>query len=445
MESTVVASKALVQVCVPGSNDSTSYEYTMDLSLDMENFTFHCRFRTNAHSGKKTFVYLFLDASHIQSLDICDIDEALPPSVMNAFSKRASSASSDGVTVLRFGLKSHAPLITPDSTLQKRPSTCDDLEALLRIGQCETFKVYVLSSAINRARLSSLCSALADGALQPAPEGVISNLYVNTSYRKVNHIDQLWSSIPIGSPPPYDPSTAPEASNDGLSGPSDPTPSNSSRAQGKRRSGSPDLHRTPSKRQLLTEKATLEPWQLAIAAQGAQIAALSAELSALREQVQQLQRTPGVNAETQTDPIVEHEPEAELEPSYMSHSQASTVENTIDDRLIMLEANVDERLKMLEENIIEEQTQRVRLAEKIENNNKEVCVPRIPFPLLPLRTLLHLFPSKCTVSSARRKHPLIVAIFSTLQIYLPSTKPMHLHPSNFQTHYPSYPPPLLPY
>jgi hypothetical protein len=395
MESTVVASKALVQACVPGPNGATSYQYTMDLSLDMDNFTFHCRFRTNAHSGKKTFVYLFLDASHVQSLDICGIEEAIPPSVMNAFSKRASSASSDGVMVLRFGLKSHAPLITPDSTLQKRPSTCDDMGALLRVGQCETFKVYVLSSAINRARLSNLCSALADGALQPAPEGVISNLYVNTSYRKVTHIEQLWSSNPIGSPPPYDPSTAPGARNDESSGPSDFTPPNSSRAQGKRRSGSPDLRQTPSKRQLLTEKPTLEPWQLAIAAQGAQIAALQAELSALREQVQQLQRAPGVNAETQTDPIVKHEPEAEAEAeselSYISHSQASTVENTIDDRLIMLEANVDERLKMLEENIIEEQTQRGKLDEKIEINNKEVCVHQMVFLFLSLSSCYNSF------------------------------------------------------
>jgi hypothetical protein len=367
----------------------------MDLSLDKD--TFHCKLRTRAQlndSVKKAFVYLFLDASHVQSLDICDDDEAIPPSVTNALVKRALNTSSNGITVLQFALKSYASLIVPDLLLHKK-SSCGDLEALLRVGQCETFKVYVLSSAISRERLSSLCSALAEGALQPAPEGVINNLYVNSSYKKVTHVDQVWSSNPIGSPPPYDPSTAPGASNDGLSGPSDPTPSNSSRAQGKRRSGSPDLHRIPSKRQLLTEKPTLEPWQLAIAAQGAQIAALSAELSALREHVQQLQRAPGVDAETQTDPIVEHEPEAEAEAeselSYISHSQASTVENTIDDRLIMLEANVDERLKMLEDNIIEEQTQRGKLDEKIDINNKEVCVYQMVFLFLSLSSCYNSF------------------------------------------------------
>ncbi|KAI4848486.1 hypothetical protein E4T44_03904 [Aureobasidium sp. EXF-8845] len=355
-------------------------------------------FRTNAHSGKKTFVYLFLDASHIESLDICDIDEAIPPSTMNAFSKRASGASSEGIMVLRFDMKCHAPLITPDSTLQKRPTTCEDLEALLRVGQCETFKVYVLSSAVNRARLSSLSSALAGGALQPAPEGVISNLYVNTSYRKVTCIDQLWGSVPTGNPPPYDPSTAPGASNDESSGPSDPQPLNSSRPYGKRRSISPAVHQTPSKRQLLTEKPVIEPWQLAIAAQGAQIAALSAELSALREQVQQLKRAPGVDAGTQTDPVVEHEPEctpgADLvsspvyspvySPAYqpvyssvyppvyppVSRSPTSTVEDTIDERLAMLEENRNERLTKLEQEIVDEKTQRSKLDERIVQNNK---------------------------------------------------------------------------
>jgi hypothetical protein len=460
MESTVVASKALVQVCVPGPNGSTSYQYTMDLSLDMDTSTFHCRFRTNAHSGKKTFVYLFLDASHIESLDICDIDEAIPPSTMNAFSKRASGASSEGIMVLRFDMKCHAPLITPDSTLQKRPTTCEDLEALLRVGQCETFKVYVLSSAVNRARLSSLSSALADGALQPAPEGVISNLYVNTSYRKVTCIDQLWGSVPTGNPPPYDPSTAPGASNDESSGPSDPQPLNSSRPYGKRRSISPAVHQTPSKRQLLTEKPVIEPWQLAIAAQGAQIAALSAELSALREQVQQLKRAPGVDAGTQTDPVVEHEPEctpgADLvsspvyapvySPAYqpvyssvyapvyppVSRSPTSTVEDTIDERLAMLEENRNERLTKLEQDIVDEKTQRSKLDERIVQNNKLVCVLQMISSVLPPAQSLHLFLSHCEVSSNSRMYLQRAMKSSTLHGLI-----FHLLPSPFK-HLPSH-------
>jgi hypothetical protein len=439
MESSLIASKALVQVCVQPQDGSSSYQYTMDLILDKD--TFHCKLRTRAQlndSVKKAFVHLFMDACHVQSLEICDNDEAIPPHVKNALIKRALKTSSDGITVLRFALKSHAPLIVPNFKLHKK-SSCADLEALLRIGQCETFKVYVLSTAISRERLSVLCSALTEGTLQPAPEGVISNLYVNAAYRKIVDVDQLWGSAPTGTPPPYDPSTAPGASNEDAAGQSGPQPPTSSRAHGKRRSVSPAVHQTPSKRQLLTEKPVIEPWQLAIAAQGAQIAALSAELSALREQVQQLQQAPVVDAGTQTDPVVEHEPETTLEtdlvsspvyspayrpvyssvytPTYQSvyssvyplmyppvpHSQA-TVENTIDERLTMLEENRNERLTKLEQDIINEQSQRSKLDERVAKNNQLVCAHQMVFLFLSLlesSELNHLHPNTHTPSAWR--------------------------------------------
>jgi hypothetical protein len=415
MESIVVASKALVQVCIPDPDGSTSYQYTMDLILDKD--IFHCKFRTRAQfndSGRQALVYLFLDASHVQSLKLCDKDqEAIPSAVSNAFLKQESNASSDSIVVLQFDLRSQAPLITPDSTLQKKRSTCDDLEALLRVGQCETFKVYVLSSAISKLGLSRVCNALAERTLHPAPEGLINSLYVNISSKKVTHIDQLWSTIPAGNPPPYDSSTAPGPNNDEASQ-SDLKTSTSSRAHGKRRSVSPAVHQTPSKRQLLTESPVVEPWQLAIAAQAAQIAALSAELSALREQVQQLQRAPGVDAGTQTDPVVEHEPEITPETNLVSspvyspvHSPAyqpvyspayqpvyppvfppvfdsqATVEITIDERFTILEGNMDERLTKLEQDIVDEQTLRSRLYEKVVQNDQLVCVHRVIPSILP--------------------------------------------------------------
>jgi hypothetical protein len=446
MESAIFASKATVQICVPDQDGATSFQYAMDLTLDGS--TFYCKLSTSARlisPVKKVPVYLFLDAGYVHSLEICDNKtEGIPPSVATGFVERAVCTSSDDIVGLRFRLKCNAPLFAPDSLLQKRRSTCDEIKSLLQIGRYETFVVYMSSSAIDKARLSSLCLELAKGTLKPVPEGVIKSLYhPDTTSQVITHLDQL-SSLYSQGLPPYDPSTAPGASNDEASQ-SGPRPSHSS----KRRSGSPNLHQIPSKRQLLTEKATLEPWQLAIAAQGAQIAALSAELSALREQVQQLQRAPGVNAETQTDPVIEHEPEsspdADQESSYVSHSQASTVENTIDDRLMMLEANVDERLKMLEQDIIEEQTQRVELDEKIENNNKEVCVPRTPFPLLSLRTLLYLFSLYCRVYSTK----LETSTESRNTLNSPNLSTIHktyASPSlRLQTHYSSYPPPLHPY
>lgn len=352
MESYTVASKALVHVCVPDSDHSC----IMDISLDTG--FFHCKFRTRAQlhdSVKKAFVYLLLDTSHVRSLETCDDDEAIPHSVINAFTKRAVNASSNDFTVLRFALKSHAPLIVPDLMLHKK-SSYDDLKALLSIGQCEAFKVYVLSTALNSDGLLKLCNALDKETLQPAPEGVINSLYVNTSYKRITHVDQLWSSKSIESPPPYDLSTAPGASNDESTNLSEPLPSSSPRWHGKRRSVSPDLLQKPSKRQLLTEKAAAQPWELAIAAQGAQIAALRTELLGLREQVQELQRAPGVDAETQTDPVVEHGSEffPRADPSDEAHTPASTVEDSIHDQFMMFRETFDEKFEeKFEENFDE--------------------------------------------------------------------------------------------
>jgi hypothetical protein len=389
-----ITSKALVHVCANTPDGSISCQYHMDISYDQD--TFHCKLIASARladSDKKVFVYLILDATNVKAITLHGHDE-VPLDVAKDFIKQARCTTVADIVSLQLTLTQSVPLVVPDLALQHKTNAVKDIDTLLRLGRCETFTVYVPSGSVNHERLGKLCETLDRSVLKPA-ERVIKTLYAGAGYKIASHVDEIWSPNPPGGPPPYDPSTVPGASNDESSGPSNATPSNSSRAQGKRRSGSPDLHRSPSKRQLLTEKATLEPWQLAIAAQGAQIAALHAQLSTLSEQVQQLQRAPGVDAETQTDPVDKNEsessPDADSEPSYISHSQASTVENTIDDRLIMLEANVDERLKMLEENIIEEQTQRGKLDEKIEINNKEVCVHQMVFLFLSLSSCYNSF------------------------------------------------------
>jgi len=373
MDSAIVASKALVQVCAQPQDGATSYQCLMDVVLDKD--TFSCKFRSRVQlvgNAKKVFVHLFLDASHVQSLEICDNGEAIPPEIENALLKRAPNVSSDGITTLRFALKSHAHLIVPDSVLHKS-SSCEDLEALLRIGKCETFNVYVLSSAISRERLSSLCIALAEGLLQPAPEGVLSNLYVNSSYRKITQVDQVWSSNP--NQPSCGPSTALGASKDEFPGPSDTKLSNSSRGHGKRRSMSPDLLQIPSKRQALTEDAAENPIRMILDAQkaqeaqlaslqaklsaqgaqistlqaevltkGTQITALQAELTTLREQVQQPQQAPVVDTEIQSDPP-EYEAviAAEADLPDEAHTPASTVEDPIHDQFMMFGETFDER------------------------------------------------------------------------------------------------------
>lgn len=423
----------------------------MDVNYDKD--TFNCKFRTRVQlvgSTKKAFVHLFLDATHVKSLEICDNDEAVPPVTENALMGRGLSMSSDSVTTLRFALKSVASLVVPDLALHKN-SSCEELETLLRIGKCKTFSVHVSSSAINKERLSSLCSALAENSLQPAAEGVLSNLYVNSSYKKVDQVDQIWSSKPVGSSIPHETSTASEASNNEAAGPSGLTPSSSSGGHGKRRSVSPDSLQNPSKRQALTEDAAENPLKIIYAfqeAQKAELASLKKDLVALRGQVQQLQRAPGVDAGTQTDPIVEHRSELfpETDPSHVIHTPARTVENTMDNRFTMFEQNIDAKIRVkfgkicrrlddrlldnemdiTDEGILRERLDQ-RLVQRLESNEEQVCVHQKVSPLLSFRheiTVILSFALHSVCHNAIRISgaPSVSFVISSVTMYSPFSR-----------------------
>ena len=382
MASNILPFNTLAQVYAHTQDDSALHRYTMDMVL--EGSLFYCKLITparlinTANEVKKTSVCLFFDASHVQGLGVCDNDEEVIPScVKSAFVKQASSTSAADLMSIRFVLKGHAPLVAPDSMLQKRPSMFKDIEALLRMGRSDTFKVYLPSSAVSRKHLLGLSDALARG-MKPAPENVINSIYRKPFKSKiVTRLDELWGLNEPENPPPYDLSTVPGASNDEPSSQSDFRDTSSSGKRGKRRMASPVSRQTPSKRQFLTEKADPEPWELAFAAQGAQIAALCAELHTLREEMQRFRRASMVDAETQTDPPAEAEAKPGSSLDYASPSQASTVENTIEDRLLMVEDSIlEEQLRraLSDEKLENTEKQLALLDEKLENTNKQVSM-----------------------------------------------------------------------
>ncbi|THW02474.1 hypothetical protein D6D24_10784, partial [Aureobasidium pullulans] len=316
----------------------------MDLIFNRD--TFHCKLRTSArtvNTAKKAKLYLFLDASCVQSLEICNNDkEVIPSSVASTFVRQACTTSSDDIVGIHFVLKGHAPLIVPDLLLQKRASSTIGIEALLQVGQCKTFTVYLSSSAINREHLLALCGALVNGALKATPEGVINNLYATTNSKIVTHLDELWGPNEPEFPPPYDPPMALRASEDESTGRSDFEPSSPLRARKKRRISFPEARHTPSKRQLSTDKSLPEPWVLATAALGTEVAALRAELSALREE-QQVWRVPVIDLENKPRSPPDPVPYCVSPTYYVPHSQTSTVEDTIEDRLMLEEYVTDEK------------------------------------------------------------------------------------------------------
>ncbi|KAH0263705.1 hypothetical protein KCU91_g12539, partial [Aureobasidium melanogenum] len=339
-----IASKALVRVCAPSDNGSVSRQYHMDLVTNQDRFY--------------SRVYLFLDASHVQSLKICDNKtEAVPSGVASYFVKQARCKSSDDVLGIRFVLKGNAALVAPDLPLQKRKSSFVDIEALLQIGQCETFTVYMSSNSISRDRLSALCIALAKGVLKPAPESVIGGLYATANSKIVTHLDDLWALSQPEGPPAYDPSTAHEASDDEPTGQPDFRPLSSLSASRKRQTSSPASRQTPSKRRLLAKKADPKPWELAIAAQAAQIAALCAQVSTLCEEVQRLRCAKVVDAGP--NPV----------PYCVSPSHASTVVN-----------NNEEFVMIVRDNIIDQQEQRALLNAGFDYNDEQI---ELPHPCTP--------------------------------------------------------------
>ncbi|KAI4836181.1 hypothetical protein E4T44_08402 [Aureobasidium sp. EXF-8845] len=341
----------------------------MDMGYDQE--TFNCKLIATARSvdsNKNMSVYLILDATNVKAISLHSNSE-VPPNIAKEFVKQARCTAAAELVSLQLTLTQNVPLVVPDLTLRYKLSTVKDIGTLLRLGRCEAFTVYVPLDSVNRECLATLCDTL-DQRVVKSAERSINTLYAGAGHKIVMHIDELWSPNPPRSPPPYEPPTALGASNDKATSQSVPQFSNSSRATGKRRSISPDLQQIPSKRQSLTQKAALEPWQLAIAAQGAQLAALHAEISTLREDMQRFQRAPHADAGTQTDPVVEHGPELspEADPAdstYVLHSQASTVEDTIDDRLTRLEENI------MDEQILRERLDK-KLNEKLNHNNKQV-------------------------------------------------------------------------
>jgi len=422
----IIASKA--PVCVSANSGYESRQYRMDLTFE-EN-TFHCKLSSAVRlaTSQKVFVYLVLNASQVQDIVVCDVNHIAPPDIVNTFVKQGCCTTQADIMSIRFTLKAHAPLVTPTLALEKRPSSRSAIDALLRLGQCETFEVHVPTGSMKQERLSDLCTALASRALKPSPTEVLKGLYAGSGIKTVTHVDELWPSDTLDRPPAYDEATVAGASTHESSVPSNTRFWRSPTARGKRQI-SPEPRVTPMKRHALSEKATPMTWEAVVAAQAAQLnrlneqiqaqaaqmAAYDTQLEIMREEMQQLRRPLTVNTGSQTEPtpfvseypaspceyhsstpVPEYHPsparpvfercssqsslvsqhDSSPAPCLASASQASTVEITIEDRLIILEDTLkdtfDDRLVMLEDALKDEQRIRETLKRKIGTNDQRI-------------------------------------------------------------------------
>lgn len=120
MESDTLASKALVYVLAHSENGAILRLCHMDLTFGGDDF--HCMLNTARliSPNKKMFVYLVLSASHVESIEIGK-DDAVPVEVTNAFVEQSRCTASTEILSMQFALKGQVPVISPDSTLRKRP------------------------------------------------------------------------------------------------------------------------------------------------------------------------------------------------------------------------------------------------------------------------------------------------------------------------------------
>ncbi|TIA28145.1 hypothetical protein D6C78_10876 [Aureobasidium pullulans] len=206
------------------------------MNLTFEENTFHCKLSSAVRlaTSQKVFVYLVLDASQVQDIVVCDVNHIAPPDIVNTFVKQGCCTTQADIMSIRFTLKAHAPLVTPTLALEKRPSSRSAIDALLRLGRCETFEVHVPTGSMKQERLSDLCTALASRALKPSPTEVLKGLYAGSGIKTITHVDELWPSDTLDRPPAYDEATVAGASTHESSVPSNTRFWRSPTARGKR-------------------------------------------------------------------------------------------------------------------------------------------------------------------------------------------------------------------
>ncbi|THW80148.1 hypothetical protein D6D18_09198 [Aureobasidium pullulans] len=289
------------------------------MNLTFGENTFHCKLSSAVRlaTSQKVFVYLVLDASQVQDIVVCDVNHIAPPDIVNTLVKQGR-------------------------------------------------------------------------ALKPSPTEVLKGLYAGSGIKTITHVDELWPSDTLDRPPAYDEATVAGTSTHESSVPSNTRFWRSPTARGKR-------------------QISPEP------SQAAQMAAYDTQLEIMREEMQQLRRPLTVNTGSQTEPtpfvseypaspceyhpstpVPEYHPsparpvfecrssqsslvsqhDSSPAPCLASASQASTVEITIEDRLIILEDTLkdtfDDRLVMLEDALKDEQRIRETLKRKIGTNDQRI-------------------------------------------------------------------------
>lgn len=335
--------------CLGAESGSNPCSAAVDIHLDETRHTFSCKLRIPVRiksHGNKVYMYFLIGPQQISNLE--PWSGHVPQNVVNTFVAGDHCSSSDDILGFDFSLASPGLVVGPRAVIEpKTTATRKVLEALISLGQTDRIAIFVPCATVHMRRLLQLPKGFL-GASSTLNVRIIDTLYAGKGGRAIHSVNEL-SEIPTftntSAQDPYDQLERPPAY-DQITGALAQTlppkrPKGMSSSDGEesplRKKG-----RQASEQSVVTTKAPLstsidviEPWERAFAEQATQLAVLAKQVSDMRDEIYPRHfRT--ADAAVQTVAI-----ESGIQSgSQTSPSTCSTVEDGLDDRLLLAECNV---------------------------------------------------------------------------------------------------------
>lgn len=333
------------------------------LYLDETRHAFSCKLRVPLKiksRAKKIYMYLLVEPEKISNLE--PQYDNVPQDVISTFVTSRHSSSAAGILGLRLSLFTPATVVGPKTTIESKSVAMRRvLDSLLQLGKTDHLHLYFPCGAHDKQRLTSL--PIQPKAERIASEPIIDTLYAGEGGRILRSWDDLLHLSNQVNPPV--PNTTDASTTDDPElwdtppaydqvAPRPPTAFPSKRPKV---ASSSDTEKPPTKKRVLrhaqsfTTASDLEsvskpslddngPWKHAIVEQ---LAFMAAQIASMREEihskpaVMKVTADAGVQTVESTQSARSH---AEILSSPAPPSTCSTVEDSLEDRLVMAERNV---------------------------------------------------------------------------------------------------------
>ncbi|KAF1344387.1 hypothetical protein BDV97DRAFT_52594 [Delphinella strobiligena] len=336
---------------------------TAALYLDETQHAFSCKLRIPIKiksRTKKICMYVLIEAEETSSSE--PQYDNVPQNVIGTFVTSQHCSSAADVLGLRLTFSTPATLVGPKTTIESRSVAMRRaLESLLQLAKTDHLTIYFPCGAHDKQRLTSL-------AIQPKAERISSEPFIDTLYAgeggRILHSwdDLLYSSNPVDAPvsntshvpTAHDPDLwdTPPTYDQVASQPPPAFPSKRPKV-----ASSSDIESPPTKKRVLKHaqpfttasdsesvpKPSLddnEPWKRAISEQ---LAVMAAQIASMRDEMHTqptaMKTTADAGVQTMEN-TQSRQSDAEILSSPPPPSTCSTVEDSLEDRLVMAERNV---------------------------------------------------------------------------------------------------------